>query len=179
MPKFFAFILALISTAALAEDISLKVDVSRHLDNLSNVQLGLTYESRSTGLGCQTYSGDIMDPMRPVYIEKSVALREGKASETVPSFISRCNAVLISIDLKLRLDRRAVAAQNNTSRSEVDKNRLDFYFRLYYPATPEAVVSPVLRMSKRYVAGSDELKLTYSSSMELAPVIDGEINLSL
>lgn len=179
--KIITFIaLGLLSFTATAKDITLKVDLSRHLKVLSSVRLELSYVSTSTAVGCQTYSGDILDPLRPIYIEKSLSLgSDGVINQVIKSKLSRCNAKLISIDLKLRLDRQAVASANNARKSDVDKNRIDFNFFVFEAQEGQEIRDSKLNISKLYVAGSDDLKYTLSCSFEAAPIIDDAIILSL
>lgn len=170
----------LVSVSAFARDITLKIDLSNHIKNINSVYADLVYVSKSNSVGCTTYSGDIMDPIRPIYIEKSVKLStEGIAFKEIPTKIERCDAELISVDLKIRMDRKAVARAYNVSKSEVDKNRIDFNFHVSEYHENQPIYKPEMRIHKLYVAGQANLKYTFSVSAEIAQIINDRIDLTL
>ncbi|MFZ4715200.1 MAG: hypothetical protein ACOYL6_15870 [Bacteriovoracaceae bacterium] len=172
-------LVALSSISAFASDVELKVDLSRHMGNLSNAILGLTYESQSKALGCRTYTGDILNPLRAINIEKSIPLYDGLASEAIKTELSHCKAKLVSVNIKLRLDRDAVAHANQASKSDVDKNRIDCQYSVFVFEPGQVVEAPKLKIVKNYVAGSDKQKFTMVCGAKAVPVIDNKINLSL
>lgn len=173
--------LSLVSVSAFARDVQLNVDFSKHTSNFSSATLEVTYESQSKAFGCQTYSGDILDPARPIYIEETIEHSNGKVSRVIPSELERCKAKLVSVDLYVRLDRKAVARANNASKSDVDKNRIDFHFNVLEASQVGSVgprdIAHAMHILKLYVAGSDELKYTLSCSNQAVLIINDKIEL--
>jgi len=180
MKSLLPLLLGVLSHSAFAKEITVKVDLSRHIEAMSSVSAELVYVSTSSKLGCETYSGDIFEPARKIHISKNIKLNsQGVALTTADTEIDRCDAKLSSIKLKIRMDRKQVARANNASRSEVDKNRIDFDFGVFEPRPGQFFKNPELSISKLYVAGSDALKYTFAVNYEAAAIINDQIDLSL
>lgn len=171
--------LALFSVGTFARDISLKVDISRHLGNLLGAKLSLTYVSQSMSFGCRRLTGNILNPTGPIFIEKSISLKNGIASAVIPTTVAHCGAKLAEVNLKLNLNREAIARAENVSISEVDKNRVDLDFPVFEAGSEQELEDSELQIAQLYVAGSHELKYTYTCRSQFAGIFKDIIDLSL
>ncbi len=178
--KVFITALLLMSANVFAKPVALKVDLSRHMDYIGSISVEALYKSNSRASGCLTYSRDIANPWIPKLISSPLNLNSsGTLEQELETKISHCEASLYSLKLKIKLDRAAVANRENVSRSAVDKNRIDFNYLVFELQPGQVLRDSELRLTRRYVAGSDEPKFTLSESSEAAPIVNGVIDLTL
>jgi hypothetical protein len=169
----------LLSVSAFANTVDLKIDLTSKIPFLTYTKVAVVYESTSTSRSCTRFSGDIFSDRSPKYFEKYISLSNGVFKGKVKSALIECDAKLISIDLDTKIDRQALAQELGLRMSDIDKNRLTFNFHITKPAVNDVIYNPELSFEKLYVAGRSQPLITLYSRAEIAPIINGVIDLTL